>query len=163
MSERSEATTSCHRRGSHRSEYVRTVIQVVAISAIIVPCGPIVWFAICVIRAGGLGAFLLSVAEWEEFSYKWPAACMLSTIAAVVVSLKIVFAERRSHAASSAGRGHGYWAAARILVPGLVVVGVAYAIEAVCGLWLGVVLGFVFVCYLIVVWVILGQSERHQR
>jgi hypothetical protein len=138
------------------------VIQVVAFSAIIIPCGPIVWCAICVIRAGGLDAFLHSIAEWEEFSYKWPAACMLSTIAAVAVSLKIVFAERRSHAASSARRGHGYWAATRILVPGLVIVGVAYAIEAVCGLWLGAVLGFIFVCYLIVLWVIRGQSERHQ-
>ncbi|MHB8865763.1 MAG: hypothetical protein ACYC6N_25575 [Pirellulaceae bacterium] len=36
----------------------------------------------------------------------------------------------------------------------------AYAIEAVWRLWLGVVFGFIFVCYLIVLWVIGGQSER---
>lgn len=162
MSERFEAPASCPRLKRQRPERVRTLIQVLAFSAIIIPCGPIAWFAIRVIRAGGVDAFLHSVAAWEEFTYKWPAACMLSTIAAIAVSLKIVLAERGSHAASPAGRGQGYWAATRILVPGLVIAAAAYVVEAVCGLWLGVVLGFIFVCYLIVLWVIRGQSESHQ-
>ena len=162
MSGRVEAPASCPRLKRPRPERVRTLIQVLAFSAIIIPCGPIAWFAICVIRTGGVDAFLHSVAAWEEFSYKWPAAFMLSTIIAIAVSLKIAFAEKGSDAASPARPGHGYWTVTLILVPGLIIAGATYAVEAISGLWLGVVLGFFFVCHLIALWVISGQSKRQQ-
>jgi len=133
------------------------LIQAIGVSSLIIPCGPIFWFVMCAIRAGGLRALLNSVAEWEEFSYKWPAACVLSTFAAVLVSVNIMFFEKHGGVRSTTAACYGRWALTRVVFPGLVIVGAAYGILALYGLWFGTVLGFVFICYLIGLFVTVGK------
>lgn len=120
---------------------------------LIVPCGPLVWFVICAVHAGGLSSLLNSVVEWEEFSYKWPAACWISTIIALVVSLRIMLSEEHAKESVWSLRRALTW----IVLPGLVILGVAYGVMAVYDRWLGVILGLGFICYLLWLLVILGR------
>jgi len=97
------------------------------------------------------------VARWEEFSYKWPVACELSSILATLVSLKILFFETQGRF-MPANPGYTYWwALTRIVFPGLGIVGTVYGCETACGLWFGNVLGLIYICYLIGLWYFFGK------
>jgi hypothetical protein len=104
-----------------------------------------------------VSALLSNAAEWEEFQYKWPAACVVSTGVAMVVCVKILFVEEDTTTRSETSMWTVPRTLAWILLPGLLVVGAAYGIAAVCELWFGVVFAFAFVCYVLV---LLATRER---
>ncbi len=133
--------------------FPRRLLYAIGFFALIVPCGPLVWFVICAVHAGGLNSLVSSVAEWEEFWYKWPAACGISTIIALVVALKIMFGEEHAKASVWSVRRALIW----IVLPGLVTLGVAYGVKTAFGLWFGVILGLGFICYLLGLFVTPGK------
>jgi len=135
---------------THRErESLLRLLTAIGVSLLIIPSGPFFWFVICAIHAGSINMLLHRVAEWEEFEYKWPAAIWVSTIVAVVVFLKVMFFEERDGVRSWASTHHGWWAFTRVVLPGLVTLGVAHGIRVLYGPWFGTILAGTFVFYLI--------------